>query len=180
MNSSAKPSLFDVKHSVVFMGVAGCGKSSLASAVARAEGLPLVEGDDFHSAANRAKMHAGIALSDEDRNGWLSVLCEQLQMAPQGIALTCSALKKKYRDRLRRASPGLRFVFLALTREMAQERVAARSGHFFSADLVASQFAALEPPIDEANVLQVDASASVEQLERQVCAWLRTDQVEPD
>ena len=166
-----------MKRSVVFMGVAGCGKSSLAAAVARAEGLPLVEGDDFHSAANRAKMRAGIALSDDDRDGWLGVMCEKLQKAPEGIALTCSALKKKYRDRLRRASPGLRFVFLALTREMAQARVAARTEHFFSADLVASQFAALEPPVDEEDVLPVDATTSLEQLERQVCAWLRSNQV---
>lgn len=155
------------------MGVAGCGKSSLAAAVARAEGLPLVEGDDFHSAANRAKMNQGIALNDEDRAGWLSILGEQLQAAPHGIALTCSALKRQYRDRLRKASPDLLFIFLNLTREAAQSRVAARPSHFFSAKLVESQFAALEPPVGEPNVLQVDATASLEQLQSQVSAWLQ-------
>lgn len=155
------------------MGVAGCGKSSLAQTVALAVGLPLVEGDDHHSDANRAKMSQGIALTDDDREGWLLSLGAQLQAAPGGIALTCSALKRKYRDRLRQASPGLRFVFLDLTREAAQARVAARTSHFFSANLVESQFAALEPPLDEPRVLRVDATAALDQLQAQVVAWLR-------
>lgn len=157
------------------MGVAGCGKSSLAVAVALAEGLPLVEGDDYHSAASRAKMRQGIALTDDDRQGWLSILGEQLQAAPHGIALTCSSLKRKYRDRLRQASPGLHFVFLDLTREAAQARVAARTSHFFSLSLVDSQFEALERPVDEPDVLWVDATASLDQLQLQVSAWLHAD-----
>jgi gluconokinase len=97
---------------IVVMGVAGCGKSSLGAALALAEGLPLVEGDDFHSPANRAKMSQGIALTDADRDGWLDILGQQLQAHPGGMVLTCSALKRRYRDRLRQARPGLRFVFL--------------------------------------------------------------------
>lgn len=159
---------------MVFMGVAGCGKSSLAAAVAAAAGLQLVEGDDFHSAASRTKMSQGIALTDEDRDGWLRALGEQLEAAPGGIALTCSALKRKYRDRLRRASPGLLFVFLALTREQAQARVASRTEHFFSSDLVDSQFVALEPPTGEAGVLGVDATLALETLTTQVVEWWRT------
>ena len=155
------------------MGVAGCGKSSLAAAVALAEGLPLVEGDDHHSAASRVKMSQGIALTDDDRDGWLRILGAQLQASPQGIALTCSALKRQYRDRLRQASPGLRFVFLDLTREGAQARVTARTSHFFSSSLVDSQFEALEPPVGETNVLRVDATASVPQLQLEVTAWLQ-------
>ncbi len=85
------------------MGVAGCGKSSLGAALARAEGLPLVEGDDHHSAGSRAKMSQGIALTDADRDGWLDILGQQLQAHPQGLVLTCSALKRSYRDRLRKA-----------------------------------------------------------------------------
>jgi hypothetical protein len=100
---------------IVVMGVAGCGKSSLGAALAQAEGLPLVEGDDFHSAANRAKMSQGIALTDADRDGWLDILGEQLQAHPGGMVLTCSALKRRYRDRLRLARPGLRFVFLEIS-----------------------------------------------------------------
>ena len=91
---------------IVVMGVAGCGKSSLGAALAQAEGLPLVEGDDFHSAANRAKMSQGIALTDADRDGWLDILGQQLQAHPGGMVLTCSALKRRYRDRLRLARPG--------------------------------------------------------------------------
>jgi gluconokinase len=162
-----------MSRSVVFMGVAGCGKSSLAAAVASVVGLQLVEGDDFHSAASRTKMSQGIALTDEDRDGWLRVLGEQLEAAPDGIALTCSALKRKYRDRLRLASPGLLFVFLALSREQAHARVASRAAHFFSADLVDSQFVALEPPTGEAGVLGVDATLALEALTAQVVEWWR-------
>lgn len=158
--------------SVVFMGVAGCGKSSLAAAVAQALGLPLVEGDDFHSPANRHKMGQGTALTDADREGWLAVLGAQLQGAPEGIALTCSALKRSYRDQLRLASPGLRFVFLELSREAAQTRVAARPGHFFGPALVNSQFETLEPPTGEPGVLRVDACAPLADLCGQVVSWV--------
>lgn len=162
-----------MNQSVVFMGVAGCGKSSLAAAVARAQGLRLVEGDDFHSPANREKMRRGIALTDEDRAGWLEGLGVQLAAAPEGLALTCSALKHRYREVLRAASPGLRFVFLDLSREEAQARVGARTSHFFSPDLVESQFAALEPPRDEPRVLRVDATAPLQALAAQVGDWLQ-------
>ena len=158
--------------SIVFMGVAGCGKSSLAAAVAQAEGLPLVEGDDFHSAGNRDKMARGVALTDADRDAWLDTLEDQLRQAPAGIALTCSALKRIYRERLRRAAPGLRFVFLDLDRDAALARVAGRSAHFFSASLVDSQFATLESPIGEPGVLRVDATAAPAQLQAEVSAWL--------
>ena len=112
---------------VVVMGVAGCGKSSLGSALAQAEGLPLIEGDDHHSPTSREKMRQGIALTDADREGWLTTLGQLLQAQPQGAVLTCSALKKVYRDRLRNACPGLRFVFLEIDRASAGQRVAARA-----------------------------------------------------
>ena len=159
--------------SLVIMGVAGCGKSSLGAALARATGLPLVEGDDFHSDASRAKMRQGVALDDADRGGWLGVLGEQLRAHPQGLVLTCSALKRAYRERLRQASPGLRFVFLDIGRDAAQARVAARGAqHFFSTTLVDSQFATLENPTGEAGVLRVDALQSLDQLQAEVTAWL--------
>jgi gluconokinase len=158
--------------STVFMGVAGCGKSSLAAAVAAAEGAPLVEGDDFHGTANRDKMSRGIALTDADRDDWLAALAVRLRDAPQGLVLTCSALKRSYRDRLRSAAPGLRFVFLDIDREAALARVAGRNAHFFSASLVDSQFATLESPIDEPGVLRVDATAAPAQLQAEVSAWL--------
>ena len=156
------------------MGVAGCGKSSLAAAVAAETGLPLIEGDDFHGQGNRDKMSAGVALTDEDRADWLATLGEQLRAHPGGVVLTCSALKRAYRDRLRAAAPGLRFVFLDLPRDEAQRRVAARAGsHFFSTHLVDSQFATLESPLGEEGVLRVDARARLDALQRQVGLWLR-------
>jgi gluconokinase len=161
--------------SIVVMGVAGCGKSSLAAAIAEAEGLAVVEGDDFHSPASRHKMAQGIPLTDEDRDGWLSALGEQLRLHPEGIVLTCSALKRVYRNRLRAASPGLRFVFLDITREESLARVAGRgASHFFPTNLVDSQFATLESPVGEAGVLRVDATAPLAQLQAQVSRWLHT------
>ena len=154
------------------MGVAGCGKSSLGAAVAAAEQLPLIEGDDFHSQASRDKMGRGIALDDADRAGWLLALGGQLANHPGGVVLTCSALKRAYREQLRAAAPGLRFVFLDLPREAAQQRVASRGVHFFSATLVDSQFATLESPVGEPGVLRVDALEPLASLQRRASAWL--------
>jgi gluconokinase len=154
------------------MGVAGCGKSSLGAELARGEGLPLIEGDDFHSPESRAKMAAGTALTDADRAGWLATLGKQLQAHPDGLVLTCSALKRVYRDQLRAAAPQLRFVFMEIAREAAQARVAARGAHFFKASLVDSQFATLEPPTGEPGVLTVDALQPIAVLRGQASAWL--------
>lgn len=162
-----------MSKSIVIMGVAGCGKSSLGAAVAAAESLPLIEGDDFHSPASRDKMSRGIALDDADRAGWLDTLDAQLRAHAGGVVLTCSALKKGYRERLRAAAPGLRFVFLELGREAALQRVAARAAsHFFSASLVDSQFATLESPVGEPCVLRADAREPLERLAALVSAWL--------
>lgn len=157
------------------MGVAGCGKSSLGAAVAAAEHLPLVEGDAFHPEANRDKMARGIPLTDADRAEWLVTLGQQLAAHPQGVVLTCSALKRAYRDQLRRAAPGLRFAFLEIGREAAQQRVSSRGGHFFNAALVDSQFATLESPVGEEGVLRLDALEALDSLQRQVGAWLHGD-----
>ena len=158
---------------IVIMGVAGCGKSTVGAAVAAAEGLPLVEGDDFHSTANRAKMAGGIALTDADRAEWLQELGRQLAAHPAGVVLTCSALRRSYREQLRHAAPDLRFVFLEIGREEAQQRVAGRGTHFFSASLVESQFATLESPVGEPGVLRVDALEPLEAQQGRIAAWLR-------
>jgi len=154
------------------MGVAGCGKSTVGAVIAAAEHLPLVEGDDFHSPASRAKMASGIALTDADRAQWLVILGEQLAARPQGVVLTCSALKRAYREQLRAAAPGLRFVFLDIPRDEALRRVAGRGAHFFSASLVDSQFATLESPVGEAGVLRVDALETPQRLQQRTSAWL--------
>jgi gluconokinase len=164
-----------MKADLVVMGVAGCGKSSLAAAFARAEGLPLIEGDAFHSAESVDKMSRGIALTDTDRAGWLDRLGAELQAHPRGVVLTCSALRCAYRERLRAASPGLRFAFLEIDREAALARVNARATeHFFSASLVDSQFATLESPLGEPGVLRLDAVRPIADLQTQLSAWWRT------
>ena len=160
--------------SLVVMGVAGCGKSSLGQHCAEALGLPLLEGDDFHSESNVTKMRSGTPLSDEDRAAWLDTLATQLQAHPQGVVLTCSALKQRYRERLRAAAPGLRFVFLDLTQEQARERVAARPAHLFPVSLVASQFAALEDPRLEPGVLHLDATQPLKELGLAVVRWVHS------
>ena len=95
---------------LVVMGVSGCGKSHVGALVAGRLALPLIEGDEFHGEANRALMRSGTALTDAHRADWLDRLAEQLQLHPHGAVLTCSALKAAYRERLRRAASGLRFV----------------------------------------------------------------------
>ena len=162
--------------SIVIMGVAGCGKSSLGVAVAQQLGWPIVEGDDHHSADSLNKMQRGTALTDADRAGWLAALGLQLQNYPSGLVLTCSALKLVYRNQLRLAAPGLNFVYLDISREQAATRVAARaSAHFFSTSLVDSQFATLEVPTGEAGVLRVDALLPLAHLQAQVCDWLANE-----
>ena len=160
-------------ESLVVMGVSGCGKSSVAAAVASQLRWPLIEGDDFHPEANQAKMRAGIALTDADRADWLAILGRQLALHPNGVVLTCSALKRSYRDRLRAASAGLRFAWLDLDQASALARVAQRAGaHLFPPSLVANQFETLEPPIGEPGVLRLDALLPMEALRDQVATWM--------
>ncbi len=159
---------------LVVMGVSGCGKSYLAAALAADLGLPLIEGDDYHPPANIAKMSAGVPLTDDDRAGWLATLGELLARADGGAVLTCSALKRAYRDCLRSAVPSLCFVFMEIDRVEAQRRVEGRAGrHFFPGNLIASQFETLEPPGGEAGVITVQATAPIEQLTAGVRNWLK-------
>jgi gluconokinase len=160
-------------RSLVVMGVAGCGKSTLAAELAAELGVPLVEGDDHHSAASRVKMSQGVPLTDADRDAWLDTLAQALRERPAGVVLTCSALKRSYRERLRAARAGLRFVFLEIPFDEAYRRVAGRSGsHFFAPALVADQFRTLEPPTGEPGVLRLEATASIGEQRGQVLAWL--------
>lgn len=161
---------------LVVMGVSGCGKSSLGQALAADLGLPLIEGDDFHPEANIRKMQSGTPLNDEDRAGWLIRLGEELASRPAGAVLTCSALKRAYRDRLRSAVPGLRFVFMQIDKSEALARVQARSAvHIFPASLVDSQFQTLESPVGEPGVLSVPATAPLARSAAQVRAWLQAE-----
>jgi gluconokinase len=158
---------------VVVMGVSGCGKSEVGQRLAAEFGVPLVEGDAFHPPSNIEKMRSGTPLTDEDRAGWLDVLAGELVRRPHGAVLTCSALKRSYRDRLRAAVPRLRFVHLALPQAEAQRRVASRPGHFYPPSLVASQFEALEDPSGEDGVAVVDACLTLDEVACRAAARLR-------
>jgi gluconokinase len=164
---TARPPLF-----LVVMGVAGCGKSVVGTELAARLALPLVEGDDFHPPANIEKMREGAALTDADRAGWLQQLAQELRVRPAGAVLTCSALKRAYRDTLRAAVPRLHFLHLSLTPHQALERVAARTDHFYPPSLVASQFEALEDPGGEPDVHAVDATQHVERIVAEAVLWL--------
>jgi gluconokinase len=157
---------------VVVMGVAGCGKSAVGGALAQRLGLPLIEGDDFHPESNIRKMREGVPLDDSDRADWLRTLAAELRAQPHGAVLTCSALKRHYRQTLRTAVPELRFVHLALDIEAALQRVGSRADHFYPPALVASQFEALEDPAGEPGVLPVDATAPLDEVVATAGDWL--------
>lgn len=144
-----------VRPVLAVMGVSGSGKTTIGSLLARRLGWVYAEADDFHSAANVARMAAGHPLTDEDRAPWLAAIAAwidaRIARSEAGV-VTCSALKRRYRDILRR--PEVRFVYLEGSRELIAQRLAARHGHFFRAGMLASQLADLEPPApDEAAVI---------------------------
>lgn len=146
---------------VVVMGVCGCGKSTVGAALAKSLQWPFLDADDFHPAANVAKMAAGLPLTDEDRGPWLDRIADELRelLARGGHAvLACSALKQSYRDRLARAGD-VRFVHLAGDYDTIASRLAARQHRYMPATLLASQFATLEPPAD---ALEVDLREPVD------------------
>ncbi|NHZ90737.1 AAA family ATPase [Massilia sp. CCM 8733] len=152
------------------MGVSGCGKSTVGQALARELDVPFVEGDQFHPAANVAKMSAGVPLDDDDRAGWLHALQAQIREARErgaGLVLSCSALKRRYRDLLRQGDPALRFAHLDGPRELIAARMQARAGHYMPPSLLDSQLRDLEPlQPDEAGVLLDIGSAPGQQVAR--------------
>lgn len=151
---------------LVVMGVSGSGKTSVAEAVAGRLSLPFVEGDQLHPPANVEKMSEGIPLTDADRWPWLDRIGASLHAAAaagEGVVVSCSALKRAYRDRLRAAAGGdLSFLFLDGSREELLARMQARRNHFMPASLLDSQFAALEDPTGEDGVVTVSISAPLE------------------
>ena len=131
------------------MGVSGSGKTLIGAAFADALGVDFVEGDAFHPADNVERMSSGIPLTDENRAEWLRLLAARLRKAKdsgEGLVMSCSALKRSYRDILRAAAPRLRFVFLQGERNLIAERLAARRGHFMPPSLLDSQLDILEEP----------------------------------
>ena len=150
---------------LVVMGVSGCGKTSVGEALGRALRLPFEDGDDLHPKENIAKMSAGIALTDEDRFPWLDRVGDRLKANPGGIIIGCSALKRIYRDRIRKAAEHpVTFLHLDGSRALIESRMRARKGHFMPASLLESQFAALEPPAAEERAITVSIDASIEKI----------------
>lgn len=130
---------------VVVMGVTGCGKSTIGRLLATALDLPYEEGDELHPAANIAKMAAGQPLDDNDRAPWLAAVADWIAEHAAGGVISCSALKHRYRERLRQGDASVWFLHVDVDRETIIRRVAERKGHFMPVSLVDSQFAALEP-----------------------------------
>ncbi|MFD9391538.1 gluconokinase [Streptomyces sp. NPDC060000] len=160
-------------HVVVVMGVAGTGKTTIGPLLAARLCVPYAEGDDFHPQANIAKMSAGTPLDDDDRWPWLDAIGAWAdERAGLGGAVSCSALKRSYRDRLRAAAPGVVFVHLSGDRALIEDRMAHRRGHFMPTALLDSQFATLQPlEADEAGVV-VDVSGSPEAITGRAVAAL--------
>jgi gluconokinase len=149
-----------MKPLLVIMGVTGAGKSTVGTLIAERLGLSFRDADDFHPPANIAKMSAGTPLTDADRWPWLDAIGAHLAAhRGTGCVVTCSALKRAYRDRLREAAPDLRFIHLHGDVALVAARQAARQDHFMPSSLVASQFATLEPPAPEERIITLDVAA---------------------
>lgn len=154
-----------VEH-LILMGVAGCGKTTAADNLHRALGWPVAEADDFHPPANIAKMSEGIPLTDEDRWPWLKSLRDWMSArAAEGVRtiVTCSALKRSYRDLLSRADGRVFFIHLIAQPDELRERMSQREGHFMPSALLPSQFADLEPLADGEDGVTVASRATPEE-----------------
>jgi gluconokinase len=161
---------------VVLAGVSGSGKTTVGESLARRLAWPFTDGDSLHPAANIAKMRAGVPLTDEDRWPWLAAVAAVIDeriAAGQSAVVACSALKRSYRDLLLAGRPAVRMVFLDVDRDLLAARLAARHGHFFRADLLASQLADLENPQPAERILVLPAVGTPEQMAQQIISRLQ-------
>jgi gluconokinase len=161
--------------SVVVTGPSGSGKTTIALAVARRLGWEFGEGDDFHPAENVARMRAGIPLDDESRRPWLARIAAWIgehEAAGRSCVLTCSALKRIYRDQLRQGHDSVWFVQLTVAEGLLSDRVAARTGHYMPSSLVRSQVATLEPLDDDEPGITVSGTEPPDQVVEEVLTTL--------
>jgi carbohydrate kinase (thermoresistant glucokinase family) len=150
---------------VVVLGVSGSGKTTVGTLIAEQLGVPFVDADSLHPPSNVAKMAAGIPLTDDDRWPWLAEVGETMagaDAAGTGMVMACSALKRVYRDAIRAAAPGLRFVHLHGHRDVLEVRTASRSGHFMPPSLLDSQLDTLEMLHDDEPGIEVDIAPPIE------------------
>jgi gluconokinase len=151
----------------VVMGVSGCGKSEVGRQLSARLAVAYAEGDDYHSVANVAKMAAGIPLTDADRHDWLLTLQAKIEAATSAgtsLVLSCSSLKRRYRDLFRAADPAIVFIHLDGPRDLIAARMQARANHYMPMSLLDSQFAALEPLQPDERGIRLDIHAAPAQL----------------
>lgn len=161
-------------HHLVVMGVSGTGKTTVGEALASRLGLTFIEGDSMHPPANIAKMSAGTPLDDEDRRPWLDAIGAWAHdHVGNGGVVSCSALKRSYRDRLRAAEPGVVFLHLTGDRKLIADRMRERKDHFFSGAMLDSQLATLEPLQPDENGVAVDIEPGPETITEHAVAALR-------
>jgi gluconokinase len=166
---------------IVVMGVSGSGKSTVGAALAQRLRVPFADADDFHPAANIAKMTAGQPLNDDDRYPWLEAIGEWLaQHCDSGGVMSCSALKRKYRDQLRRHCAGIEFLHLEGTPEVIGKRQASRPGHFMPASLLASQFDTLEPLGPDERGISIDVDQNIDSIVETYVASTNTGATEQE
>jgi gluconokinase len=158
---------------LVVMGVSGSGKSTVGAALSQRLRVPFADADDFHPPANIAKMTAGHALDDSDRHPWLEAIGVWLADHEDGGVMSCSALKRKYRDQLRHHTDGVLFLLLHGTPDVIRRRQASRPGHFMPASLLSSQFATLEPLAPDEDGLVIDVDQSVDAIVEEYLRWAR-------
>ncbi len=149
---------------IVVMGVSGSGKSTVGAALAQRLRVPFADADDFHPPASIAKMTAGVPLDDDDRHPWLETIGDWLAEHPAGGVMSCSALKRTYRDQLRRHRPDVEFLHLSGSADVVARRQASRPGHFMPASLVNSQFETLEPLEPDEPGITIDVEQSVDSI----------------
>lgn len=156
---------------LIVMGVSGCGKSTIGALLAEALGARFFDGDDFHPAANIAKMSRGEALTDADRWPWLDRVAAELARGPGPVVGACSALRRAYRDRLSAGPAGrVGFVWLSGDKALIAARMAARQGHFMPPGLLDSQFATLEPPGPDETAIEAPIKASTKAIVADIVA----------